>query len=125
MPLSGFQPLDQPSLEARFAPGGRSTTGGVWGNSPGSYTGDGSCGITNTALVLFANQCALDPFGDNGPTRFNCVASPAASFLETLIILGGANHNCLLRRTSYNRFVLDCSNTGGGTCCEPFTRSGP
>lgn len=125
VPLSGFQPFDQPSLESQFAPGGTSTTGGVWGNSIGSYSGDGSCGINSTSLALFSNQCTLDPFGANGPTRFNCASSPAPSFSSTIIILGGANHSCTLRRTNDNRFVLDCTNTGGGTCSEPFNRSGP
>jgi hypothetical protein len=93
----------------------------------GEYHGDGSCGISDSALRVVqqtnGSVVTLEPFGENGLATFaiNPANSSAATSISTnLTIKGEAGFTCTLTCSPPGTFTAQCIKEGSTSCTEKF-----
>lgn len=98
-----------------------STLSACWQAAAGNYTAvDNGCGLSNYAVTVNPNDIVATPFGSNGAVTFS---APGGSDLAAagLFIFGQPNHTCTMTCNG-NQVMSACTNTGGGSCQQIFTR---
>lgn len=95
---------------------------GAFAGASGSYAPDDQgCGLPAFTLTV-TNTIVANPFGDNGATTFNLKAgSQNVAEATGLIIFSQGDHTCSMT-ISGTSIQVACTNPGGGSCTEGFTK---
>ena len=95
---------------------------GDFGPRDGVWTGDGGCGLGQFDLAV--GPTILSPsFPANPNTVFTLTGPTSASAGPNLNIFGAPGHTCIITLPNGTQIQVNCSNTGGGSCVELFTRA--
>jgi len=117
-PSSNGDPVANPGGN----PGSSPPAGNPFQSSVGNFSGNNGCGVSLTTFATQGLNAITLTLPGNGTVPFSINGNQANSQSTNLVIFSLPGHSCSAQNIQPTNFQLFCSNSGGGSCLENFSR---